>query len=368
MGKFEHREFSVAPMLDVTDRHCRAFLRLFSKRMRLYTEMVVTGSIIYGDQDRFLGFDRVEHPVAIQLGGSDPKQLALCAQLAADRGYDEVNINIGCPSDRVKNGMFGACLMAQPELVADCVAAMVEAVSVPVTVKTRIGIDDNDSYEALQYFVAKNAEAGCQHFIIHARKAWLQGLSPKQNRTIPPLHYDRVYQLQLDFPDLRFTINGGITSLQQAEKHYQKVPGVMMGRQAYQDPWMLTKIDQQLFDEVNSDLPRSRIDAVEKFLPYVEQQLSKGVYLRHMSRHMLQLFHGCDGAKGWRRYLSENGPKKEAGIEVIEKALEFVRPGNDIDKEDSLSTAENTFSDDAQQAGHANRQIIQQVNQMSLVS
>ena len=320
------REFSVAPMLDVTDRHCRAFLRLFSRHTRLYTEMVVSGSIIYGDRDRFLGFDPSEHPVAIQLGGSDPAQLALCAKLAEERGYDEVNLNVGCPSDRVKNGMFGACLMAQPELVAECVGEMIQAVSVPVTVKTRIGIDDMDSYDALHRFIQLNADAGCTHVIVHARKAWLSGLSPKQNREIPPLKYETVYRLKRDFPQLKITLNGGVTSLDEALDHYHHVDGVMMGRQAYQDPWLLTSVDETLFDARIHDEPASRIEAIYRYLPYVEKQLSEGVYLRHMTRHILQLFHGQPGAKAWRRYLSEHGPRKNAGIEVIERALEFVAP------------------------------------------
>ena len=319
------QSFSVAPMLDMTDRHCRAFLRLLSKRTRLYTEMMVTGSLIHGDRDRFLQFDSTEHPVAIQLGGSDPAQLALCAGYAEEHGYDEVNLNVGCPSDRVKNGSFGACLMAKPELVAECVGEMISATNIPVTVKTRIGIDDLDSYAALQRFIRLNIEAGCEHFIIHARKAWLSGLSPKENRTVPPLHYDRVYQLKRDFPEVKFSINGGIMSLQQAEEQYRYVDGVMVGRQAYHDPWMLTEVDQQLFGEDASDIPENRLQAIERFLPYVEKQLSDGVFLRHMTRHMLQLFHGQGGAKGWRRYLSEHGPRKNAGIEVIEQALRFVK-------------------------------------------
>jgi tRNA-dihydrouridine synthase A len=324
--RFFEREFSVAPMMDVTDRHCRAFLRLFSQRAKLYTEMVVTGTIIHGDRDRFLGFDESEHPLVLQLGGSDPAQLAQCAAIAEQRGYDEINLNVGCPSDRVKNGMFGACLMAKPELVADCVASMVSAVTIPVSVKTRIGIDEMDSYEALQRFIALSAEAGCQHFIVHARKAWLKGLSPKENRTVPPLHYDIVYRLKTDFPQLMISINGGINDLDQALLHYQRVDGVMMGRQAYHDPWQLTEVDERLFNAPWADKPGSRFEVVERFLPYIESQLSKGLYLRHMTRHMLQLFLGQEGAKAWRRYLSEHGPKKGAGIEVIEKALGFVAP------------------------------------------
>ena len=322
--EFAGREFSVAPMMDITDRHCRAFLRLFSRRTRLYTQMVVTGSILHGDRERFLGFDDSEHPVAIQLGGSNPEELSLCARLAESWGYDEVNLNVGCPSDRVRRGLFGACLMAEPELVADCVAAMKASVAIPVTVKTRIGIDDRDSYDALLHFVRVNAEAGCGHFIIHARKAWLTGLSPKENRTIPPLKYDTVYRLKADFPQLRFTLNGGVTDLDQAREHLGKVDGVMMGRQAYLDPWLLVGVDGDLLGECWSGGPRSRHDVVDQFLPYVERQLSRGVHLRHMTRHMLQLFHGEPGAKSWRRHLSEYGPRRGAGIEVIEQALRFV--------------------------------------------
>lgn len=322
--EFAGREFSVAPMMDITDRHCRAFLRLLSRRTRLYTQMVVTGSILHGDRERFLGFDDSEHPVAIQLGGSDPEELSRCARLAESWGYDEVNLNVGCPSDRVRRGLFGACLMAKPELVADCVAAMRASVGIPVTVKTRIGIDDRDSYDALLHFVRINAEAGCGHFIIHARKAWLTGLSPKENRTIPPLKYDTVYRLKADFPQLRFTLNGGVTGLDQARQHLGKVDGVMMGRQAYLDPWLLMGVDGGLFGEIWSEMPRSRLDVVVRYLPYVERQLSRGVPLRHMTRHMLQLFHGEHGAKSWRRHLSEYGPRRGAGIEVIEQALRYV--------------------------------------------
>ncbi|MYH89410.1 MAG: tRNA dihydrouridine(20/20a) synthase DusA [Gammaproteobacteria bacterium] len=333
---FAGREFSVAPMMDITDRHCRAFLRLFSRRARLYTQMVVTGAIIHGDRERFLGFDGSEHPVAIQLGGSDPGELARCARLAEARGYDEVNLNVGCPSDRVRQGLFGACLMAKPELVADCVAMMKRTVAVPVTVKTRIGIDDRDSYGALSYFIRINAEAGCEHFIIHARKAWLKGLSPKENRTIPPLKYDTVYRLKADFPHLRFTLNGGVTDLGQAGEHLGKVDGVMMGRQAYLDPWLLSDVDGTLFGEHWPDRPSSRLDIVARYLPYIERELSRGVYLRHMTRHMLQLFHGEPGAKSWRRHLSEYGPRRSAGIEVIEQALRYV---DDAGRDDASTTA-----------------------------
>ena len=318
-------------MMDLTDRHCRAFLRLFSKHIRLYTEMRVVGSILFGDREGFLKYDPVEHPVILQLGGSDPDQLRQCARYAQEVGYDEVNLNVGCPSDRVKNASFGACLMAKPQLVADCVAAMSDEVNIPVTVKTRIGIDDMDSYEALTAFITLVASAGCDHFIVHARKAWLQGLSPKENRTIPPLHYDRVYRLKQDFPHLKFTINGGITDLDQAEAHLNEVEGVMIGREAYHNPWVLHDVDSRIFKEDKNGLDSSpiqtRFDIVEAYLPYIESQLSQGIYLRHMTRHILGLFHGEPGAKSWRRYLSEHGPRRDAGLEVVETALDFVRGG-----------------------------------------
>ncbi len=308
-------------------------MRLFSAHIRLYTDMKVVGSIIHGDRKRFLGFDPSEQPLAIQLGGCDPKKLEFCAKLAEQWGYDEVNLNIGCPSDRVKSAQFGACLMAKPRLVADCYKAMADAVSIPVTIKSRIGIDDMDSYEHLFGFVEIISSAGCQEFIVHARKAWLRGLSPKENRTIPPLHYDRVYRLKQDFPGINFQINGGITGLDQIQNHLSKVDGVMIGREAYQNPWILKQIDQQFFSDDQNSSDRSshhspeintRKDIVEAFMPYVEEQLGKGIYLRHMTRHMLGLFHGQAGAKSWRRYLSQHGPKKNAGTEVIYEALKFT--------------------------------------------
>lgn len=323
-----NKSISVAPMLDLTDRHCRAFLRLFSPHIRLYTEMVVVGSIIHGDKQRFFGFDQSEHPVAIQLGGCDPPKLAVCSRLAEEWGYDEVNINIGCPSDRVKNAQFGACLMAKPELVRDCVQAMIESVSIPVTVKTRLGIDELDSYDYLAQFVETVAQSGCQEFLVHARKAWLQGLSPKENRTIPELMYDRVYKLKQDFPELKIVLNGGVTSLDEVDQHLSIVDGVMIGREAYQNPWFLQEIDQYFYqsevDVANNSSNKTRIDIVHRYIPYIEKQLAQGVYLRHMTRHILGLFHGQPGAKSWRRYLSENGPKKEAGIEVVYEALKYV--------------------------------------------
>lgn len=310
---------SVAPMMDWTDRHERAFLRVLSRRTLLYTEMVTTGAILHGDRDRLLAFDASEHPVALQLGGSEPADLAACAREGAARGYDEVNLNLGCPSDRVQRGRFGACLMTEPDLVADCVAAMIDAVDVPVTVKTRIGVDDSDSYEALTAFVAKLAAAGCRSFTIHARKAWLSGLSPKENREIPPLRYDVVYALKRDFPTREVILNGGVQSLEEAAAHLGKVDGVMVGRAAYQSPYILAQADQAMFGEPGP--AKSREQVVADFLPYVERQLTAGVPLKSITRHMLGLFNGLPGARAWRRHLAEEAHKPGAGPAVIEAAL-----------------------------------------------
>jgi tRNA-dihydrouridine synthase A len=321
------KSISVAPMLDLTDRHCRALFRILSPNAKLYTEMVVVGSIIHGDKERFLGYDVSEHPLALQLGGCDPKKLATCATLAEEWGYDEVNLNVGCPSDRVKNAQFGACLMASPDLVREGAAAMIDAVDIPVTVKTRLGIDNFDSYEYLYDFIENVAGSGCSEFIIHARKAWLNGLSPKENRTIPALMYDRVYQLKEDFPTLRFVLNGGVTTINQIENHLALVDGVMIGREIYQNPWLLRQIEEYFYggeDFSDSNAVQTRVEAVMAFIPYMEERLSEGLYLRHMTRHMLGLFHGQAGAKSWRRYLSEFGPRKAAGIEVVLEALKFV--------------------------------------------
>ena len=323
-------------MLDMTDRHCRAFLRLFSRNFRLYTEMKVVGSIIYGDRERFLGFDNAEHPLALQLGGCEPEELAFCSSLAEQWGYDEVNLNIGCPSNRVQNAQFGACLMAKPELVARCVEAMVSAVSIPVSVKTRIGIDDMDGYPHLSDFIGRVAAGGCRTFIVHARKAWLKGLSPKENRTIPPLDYTVVYRLKAEFPELNIIVNGGICNAGQIETHLRYTDGIMMGREAYRNPWILREIDQFFFGRQigavsTHDDPLLRGDYVRAFLPYIENQLAKGVYLRHMTRHILGLYHGQPGAKSWRRYLSTYGPTKNAGIEVVQQALKLVEDSVEID-------------------------------------
>lgn len=284
--------------------------------------MVTTGAILYGNRDRHLQFNQTEHPVALQLGGSNPPDLAECAKIAADYGYDEVNLNVGCPSDRVQNGRFGACLMAEPELVAECVAAMRQAVSMPVTVKSRIGIDDRDSYDELTHFIKTVAAAGCETFIVHARKAWLSGLSPKQNRDVPPLRYDVVFQLKQDFPMLKIVINGGIESLDSSLDLLAQVDGVMLGREVYHNPYLLADVDRRLFDDEHPI--QSRQETVLAMLPYIEQQLQQGVRLHCIARHMLGLFHGVDGARAWRRHLSENATRFGAGSQVILDALEFT--------------------------------------------
>lgn len=312
--------FSVAPMLDWTMRHCRYFHRQFSQHALLYTEMITAPAILHAKYD-LLEYDPAENPVALQLGGSNPKQLAHCAKLVEERGYAEVNLNVGCPSDRVQNGMFGACLMGKADLVADCIKAMQDAVQIPVTVKHRIGIDDLDSYEFLCDFIEK-VQAYSNDFIVHARKAWLSGLSPKENREIPPLDYERVYQLKRDFPHLNISINGGIKTIEEIKYHLQFVDGVMVGREAYQNPSLLGEIDSQIFGE-NRPLVTAR-EAVEKMLPYIEKELAKGVYLNHIVRHMLGAFQNCKGARQWRRYLSENACKAGANVSVVEEALKFV--------------------------------------------
>ena len=315
--------FSVAPMLDWTDRHCRFFLRQLSRRALLYTEMVTTGALLFGKGD-YLAYHDAEHPLALQLGGSEPDALARCAKMAQERGYDEINLNVGCPSDRVQNGRFGACLMAEKERVAACIAAMREAVTLPITVKTRIGIDEQDSYAFLCEFIDTVAtRGGCETFIIHARKAWLNGLSPKENREIPPLDYDRVYQLKRDFPALRLMINGGIKTLRDAHEHLQKLDGVMMGREAYQNPGILARVDSELFGDADP-LP-NQAAVIDATLPYIERELSRGAVLGHITRHMLGLFQGMPGARQWRRYLSEHAHRPGAGADVVIKALSCVQ-------------------------------------------
>ncbi|WP_315567869.1 tRNA dihydrouridine(20/20a) synthase DusA [Haemophilus parahaemolyticus] len=317
---FYSGRFSVAPMLDWTTRHCRYFHRQFSQHALLYTEMITAPAIIHAKYD-LLEYNPAENPVALQLGGSDPKQLAHCAKLVEERGYAEVNLNVGCPSDRVQNGMFGACLMGKADLVADCIKAMQDAVQIPVTVKHRIGIDDLDSYEFLCDFIEK-VQSYSNDFIVHARKAWLSGLSPKENREIPPLDYERVYQLKRNFSHLNISINGGIKTIEEIKHHLQFVDGVMVGREAYQNPSLLREIDSQIFGE-NRPLVTAR-EAVEKMLPYIEKELAKGVYLNHIVRHMLGAFQNCKGARQWRRHLSENACKPGANVSIVEDALKFV--------------------------------------------
>lgn len=313
---------SIAPMMGWTDRHARYFLRLISKRVLLYTEMVTTGAMLHGHRDSLLKFHPAEHPLALQLGGSDADELAQCSKMAEDAGYDEVNLNVGCPSDRVKSGHFGACLMAQPALVAECVHAMQSRVAIPVTVKCRIGIDEMEGYADLADFVRVVSASGCNTFIVHARKAWLKGLSPKQNREVPPLNYDFVYRLKREFADLNITINGGVKTLDAVAEHLQYVDGVMLGREAYHNPYLLIDIDRRFFNDVDSVMTRHEI--IETLLPYIERELTDGVRLHSITRHLHGLFLGCPGAKAWRRYLSENDHKAGAGVDVVRQAAALV--------------------------------------------
>lgn len=309
-------------MMDWTDRHCRVFHRLMSRRARLYTEMLTTGAIIHGDRRRLLGFDPSEHPVALQLGGSEPVDLATAAKIGEDFGYDEVNLNVGCPSDRVKDGRFGACLMADPALVADGVAAMKRAVNIPVTVKCRIGIDDQDPEVALDVLARGVVAAGADALVVHARKAWLNGLSPKENRDIPPLDYDRVYRLKAALPDALVIINGGIGSVAEAARHLDHVDGVMLGRAAYQEPWRLLDVDPELFGEA---APYATIkDVFEAMFPYIEDQLAQGAKLHSMTRHFVGAFHGVPGARAFRRHLAEKGVRPGAGVDVLRDAIALV--------------------------------------------
>ncbi|MFT4929229.1 MAG: tRNA-dihydrouridine synthase A [Phenylobacterium sp.] len=318
-----HR-FSIAPMLDWTDRHCRYFHRQLTKQAMLYTEMVTTGAIIHGKGD-YLAYNEEEHPLALQLGGSDPQAMAHCAKLAQQRGYDEININVGCPSDRVQNGMFGACLMARPDLVAQCVSEMRSVVDIPVTVKCRIGIDDSDEYQFLADFIETVQAAGCSAFTVHARKAWLKGLSPKQNREVPPLNYERVYQLKQKHPELEITLNGGINTLSCTEKHLAHVDGVMIGREAYQNPYLLATVDQQIYGSTAA-VP-SRHDIVEGMLPYIDSQLSQGASVWQVARHMLGLFQSMPGARAFRRHLSENHSKNPTNPQILLDAAALVPRG-----------------------------------------
>lgn len=314
--------FSVAPMMDWTDRHCRVFHRLMTRRARLYTEMLTTGAIIHGDRQRLLGFDASEHPVALQLGGSNPRDLASCAKIGEDFGYDEINLNVGCPSDRVKDGRFGACLMAEPELVAQGVRAMKDAVKIPITVKCRIGIDDQDPEVALDTLARNVVAAGADALIVHARKAWLNGLSPKENRDIPLLDYDRVYRLKAAMPGVPIIINGGVAGIAEAKRHLAHVDGVMLGRAAYQDPWRLLEVDPVLFGEPAPHVSMKHV--FEAMTPYIEGQLSRGTRLHSITRHFVGAFHGVPGARAFRRHLAENGVKAGAGVSVLRDAVALV--------------------------------------------
>ena len=323
MTKKLDRKFCVAPMLDWTDKHCRYFYRTMSKHAVLYTEMITTGAIIHGKGD-YLAFNEAEQPVALQLGGSDPEALAHCAKLAESRGYDEINLNVGCPSDRVQNGMFGACLMAKPELVAECVTAMKAVVDIPVTVKSRIGIDEQDSFEFLLDFITKVKEAGCDTFIIHARKAWLTGLSPKENRDVPPLDYDRVYKIKTLFPELEIIINGGIKTFDECLTHLEHVDGVMLGREIYHNPYMMADVDNLIYQQDVEKIERT--EAVAQVAAYIDKHEANGGRAWHVVRHMMGLFQGLPGAKVWRRYLSENAVKSDRpGKELLHDATSFFR-------------------------------------------
>lgn len=319
-------------MMDWTDRHCRVFHRQLSRHALLYTEMVTALAIRHGDRERLLGFDSLEQPVALQIGGSDPKLLAEAAKWGEDYGYREINLNVGCPSDRVQTGRFGACLMAEPELVRDCLGAMREAVKVPVTIKCRIGIDDQDEEDDFTRFVETVMQSGVTTFIVHARKAWLKGLSPKENREVPPLNYQRVYGIKQKHTGNTIIINGGIATLDDALEHLQHVDGVMLGRAAYNTPWLLSEVDSRIFGETREIV--DPLEVVERMKPYVSSELAKGVWLQNITRHMLGLFHGLPGGRLWRRVLSEEAPKPGAGIEVLEKAAKEVasrvnRPADD---------------------------------------
>ena len=306
-------------MMDCSDRHSRFFLRLFSANILLYTEMVTAAAVVNGDRDRLLGFSQEEHPLAVQLGGSDPELLYRAAQICHEYGYDEINLNCGCPSDRVQSGSFGACLMLEPALVAECVAALKSATPLPVTVKHRTGVDQQENYDEFAGFAAAQIDAGAEALIVHARNAWLQGLSPKQNREIPPLKYDWVYRLKRDFPKQEIIINGGIRSLEDCVMHLRQVDGVMLGREPYNNPYLLHRVDRVIFDRKSDDSP-GRLELLHRFYPYIEQQLARGVPLTRIVRHLTGLFNGQPNARRWRRFLSENAYRKSAGIEVLRQA------------------------------------------------
>ncbi|MEO9522687.1 tRNA dihydrouridine(20/20a) synthase DusA [Marinobacter alexandrii] len=322
-GENFSRRFSVAPMMDWTTSHFRYLARQLSRHALLYTEMVTTGALIHGDTERFLRHEPAEYPLALQLGGSDAGELAHCAKLAEQFGFDEVNLNVGCPSDRVQNNMIGACLMGHPDKVAEGVRAMIEATSLPVTVKHRIGIDGRESWDDLCEFIEKVAAAGCRTFIVHARIAILEGLSPKENRDVPPLKYNWVYALKQKYPELEIIINGGIKTFDECHEHLRHTDGVMLGREAYNNPWLLASVDSTFFGSPES--PLTRHDALRAMYPFIQSELERGVYLTHISRHLLGLFHGQPGGRQFRRYISENAHKSGAGLEVIQTALEKVR-------------------------------------------
>lgn len=326
--KASHWRFCLAPMMTWSDRHCRYFWRLMTKHSVLYTEMITTGALIHGDRERFLQYNAEEHPVALQVGGHEPAALAECARMAEDWGYDEINLNCGCPSDRVQSGKIGAILMAEPQLVAECVSAMKEACAIPVTIKHRIGIDDMEDYEDMKTFVELCAQAGCQTFIVHARKAWLKGLSPKENREIPPLKYELVYRLKEAFPELTIAINGGIKTIEHTQSLLAHVDGVMIGREAYNNPYFLHTIDQDIFGDDRPRLTRKAL--VEAFMDYCDRQIEEGksigTRLDHMTRHILGIYHGQPRARLFRKYLTENANKPGANSQVIRDALAIVEP------------------------------------------
>jgi tRNA-dihydrouridine synthase A len=322
MKRAADRRFCIAPMMEWTDRHCRFFHRLLTRRALIYTEMATTGAVLHGDRARLIGFDPAEHPVALQLGGSDPAALAACARIGADFGYDEINLNVGCPSDRVQEGRFGACLMAEPKLVGDCVAAMKAAIAVPVTVKCRIGIDEQDPEVALETLAAAVGSAGADALIVHARKAWLKGLSPRENRDIPPLDYNRVFRLKAAHPRLPVVLNGGVASVEIAREHLSRLDGVMMGRAAYQEPWRLLAVDPLLFGEA-APFPSAK-DAALALMPYIERALARGVRLHSITRHLHGLFHAVPGARAFRRHLATAAVKPSACAAVLAEALALV--------------------------------------------
>jgi tRNA-dihydrouridine synthase A len=319
-----NRRLSIAPMLDCTDRHERYFLRLLSKHILLYSEMVTTNALLHTDPDQFLRHQEFEYPAVLQLGGSNPADLAKCSKMVEESGFQEVNLNCGCPSDRVQNGNFGACLMKDKNLVADCFKAMQDAVSIPVSIKCRIGVDELDSWEFFRDFIGTIADAGCRVFIIHARKAWLKGLSPKENREVPPLNYDTVHRLKAEMPQLNISINGGIKTLDQTLELLQDLDGVMVGREAYENPWFLRDADERIFNDANAAKPESRKALLEAYLPYVEMETARGTPATILVRHLYGLFNGKPGARKYRQYLGENAPKTNNPAEMIRRAMDLV--------------------------------------------